>query len=96
LSLKTTLEVTQGIDEDDRGLIMTLSPIYEQKLSEVREQGLQQERRGVIENLLRLKFGSLDNELSTIIEPLLTLTPEEFTPLLTQLTRDELLNRFNR
>jgi hypothetical protein len=38
---------------------MTLSPIYEQKLAQVREQGLQQGRRGVIENLLRLKFGFL-------------------------------------
>ena len=108
LNLRTTLELTQGIDEEDRGLIMSLSPIYEQKLAEVREQGiqqgleqgleqgLQQGRRGVIENLLRLKFGSLDEELSVIIEPLLTLTPEEFTPLLIQLTRSELLSRFNQ
>jgi hypothetical protein len=32
--------------------------------------------------------------LSAIIEPLLALPPEEFTPLLVQLSREELLARF--
>jgi len=106
LSLKTTLEVNQNIDEEDRDLIMRLSPIYEQKLAEAKQEGIQEgiqegleegiraERRNVIENLLRVRFGSLDAELRRIIEPLLVLSPEEFTPLLLQLSREELLNRF--
>ena len=98
LSLKTTLEVNQNVDEEDRDLIMRLSPIYEQKLAEARQEGLQEglqaERRTVIENLLRVRFGSLDAELRVIIEPLLALSPQEFTPLLLQLSRQELLDRF--
>ncbi|MBD6614608.1 hypothetical protein FNW02_01665 [Komarekiella sp. 'clone 1'] len=106
LSLKTTLEVNQNVDEEDRNLIMRLSPIYEQKLAEAKQQGLQEgiqeglqegiqaERRNVIENLLQVRFGSLDAELRVIIEPLLALSPEEFTPLLLQLSREELLERF--
>lgn len=102
LSLKTTLEVNQNIDEEDRDLIMRLSPIYEQKLAEAKQEGIQEgldegiraERRNVIENLLRVRFGSLDAELRRIIEPLLALSPEEFTPLLLQRSREELLNRF--
>jgi hypothetical protein len=98
LSLKTTLEVNQNIDNEDRDLIMRLSPLYEQKLAEAKQEGLQEglqaERRQVIENLLRVRFGSLDGELSRIIEPLLLLSPEEFTPLLLQLSRQELLERF--
>ncbi len=57
---------------------------------------LQQKRRTVIENLLQVRFGSLDRELSTIIESISRLSPQEFTPLLLQLSREELLNRFRQ
>lgn len=52
------------------------------------------ERRATIENLLRVRFGGLDDALSAIIEPMLELPPEEFTFLLLQLSREELLARF--
>ncbi len=94
LNLKITLEFNQNIDEEDRDFIMRLSPIYEQKLAEVKQEGIQAERRNVIENLLQVRFGSLDADLRVITEALLTLSPEEFTPLLLQLSREELLNRF--
>ncbi|MEH1883795.1 hypothetical protein [Nostoc sp.] len=77
---------------------MRLSPIYEQKLAEVKQEGIQEgiqvERRNLIENLLRVRFGSLNAELRVITEALLTLSPQEFTPLLLQLSREELLERF--
>ncbi len=94
LSLKTTLEVNQNVDEEDRNLIMRLSPIYEQKLAATKQEGIQEERRTIIENLLRFRFGELDGELRAIMPALLALSPEEFTPLLLQLSRDELLERF--
>jgi hypothetical protein len=90
-SLKITLEVSQNIDEEDRELIMRLSPLYTQRLEEAAQQG----QREVVENVLKSRFGSLDEELSAIIEPLLSLRTEEFTPLLLQLSREELLGRFN-
>jgi len=71
---------------------MQLSPIYEQRLAEATQQG----QRIVVENLLRVRFGTLDNSLQAIIEPLLALPPEEFTPLLLQLSRSDLLRRFNQ
>ncbi|MHC5600051.1 MAG: hypothetical protein ACYTXC_29690 [Nostoc sp.] len=43
MSLKTTLELNQNIDEEDRDLIMRLSPIYEQKLAEAKQEGIQEE-----------------------------------------------------
>ncbi|WP_225977582.1 hypothetical protein [Nostoc sp. CENA543] len=121
LSLKTTLEVNQNVDEEDRNLIMRLSPIYEQKLAEAKQAGIDEarqlyeqrlsstkqegiqegiqegvkaERRQVIENLLQVRFGEIDAQLREVITPLLALTPEEFTPLLLQLSREELLARF--
>jgi hypothetical protein len=45
---------------------------------------------------LRSQIGSLDNELQGIIEQILTLSPAEFTPLLMQLSREELIARFSR
>ncbi|GBE92661.1 hypothetical protein NCWK1_2418 [Nostoc cycadae WK-1] len=92
------MEVNQNIDQEDRDLIMRLSPIYEQKLAEAKQEGLQEgiqaERRKLIENLLRFRFGSLDTQLTGIIEPILAFSPDEFTPLLLQLSREELLDRF--
>ncbi|WP_414621413.1 hypothetical protein [Calothrix sp. CCY 0018] len=103
LSLRSILEITQNqnqdINEEDRELVMALSPIYLQQLEDAKQEGVQQgvttERRTVIENLLQIRFGS-DEELSTIIEPISRLSPQEFTPLLLQLSREELLNRFRQ
>ena len=103
-NLKTTLELSQNLDSEDRNLIMQLSPIYEQRLAEAEQKGIQQgvqqgietERRTIVENLLQVRFGTLDNSLQAIIEPILALPPEEFTPLLVQLSREDLLRRFNQ
>ncbi len=96
LSLKTQIEVKQNPDEEDREALMGLSPIYLQRLADAEQKGVQNERRTVIENLLQARFGTLDDELKEIIQPLLGLTPEEFSPLLIQLSREELLSRFRQ
>ncbi|MBW4688499.1 MAG: hypothetical protein KME40_26265 [Komarekiella atlantica HA4396-MV6] len=91
-NLRQNLRVNQNSEEDDRDLIMRLEPLYQQD----REQAKLEGERLVVENLLQVRFGSLDNELQAIIEPLLALSPGEFTPLLIQLSREELITRFNR
>lgn len=96
LNLKTTLEVSQNIDQEDRELIMRLSPLYTQRLEEAERRGQIEGQRKVVENLLKIRFGLLDEQLSTIIEPLISLPIEEFTPLLLQLSREELLERFGQ
>jgi hypothetical protein len=108
-NLKTTLELNQNLDVEDRDLVMQLSPIYEQRLAEAIQQGRQEgveqgiqqgeinERRTIIQNLLRVRFGSEESQLSAIIEPLLALPPEEFSSLLLQLSNlssEDLLTRF--
>jgi predicted transposase/invertase (TIGR01784 family) len=59
------------------------------------EQGLQEGERLVVENLLRVRFGELDPEIQAIISRILQLSPEEFTPLLLQCSKQELLKRFS-
>ncbi|MFN6517366.1 MAG: hypothetical protein RMY29_023075 [Nostoc sp. CreGUA01] len=81
---------------------MRLAPLYQQdreqaiKEGEQRgiQQGVQQGERLVVENLLKVRFGEIDNQLQAIIEPLLALPPEEFTRLLLYLSREELIDRF--
>ena len=74
---------------------MELSPLVLQWREEAQQAGMRAERRATIENLLRVRFGELDDALTAIISPMLELPPEEFTRLLLQLSREELLNRFS-
>ncbi|MFB2897523.1 hypothetical protein ACE1CI_31785 [Aerosakkonemataceae cyanobacterium BLCC-F50] len=97
-NLKAILEVNQNLAPDEENLIMRLSPLYEQRLAEATQRGIDQGQRIFVENLLRAKFGELDEELTAIIEPLLALPPADSTALLLQLSnlsRAELLARFN-
>ncbi|WP_445242035.1 hypothetical protein [Microcoleus sp. LEGE 07076] len=85
---------------------MELSPLYLQRLEEATqrgieqgiqrgiERGMQQGKREIIETVLQVKFGEIDEELAQIIEPLIQLEPLEITRLSMQLDRPELLARF--
>ncbi|MEI6446167.1 MAG: hypothetical protein WCO29_24330, partial [Nostocales cyanobacterium ELA583] len=66
----------------------------QQGLQKGRQEGLARERRAMIESILEVRFGELDSELATIIDQVIAMTREEFTPLLLQLSREELLARF--
>lgn len=92
--MQQNLQVTQNKDEEDGELLMRLAPLYQQDREQTKQQGIQEGERLVVENLLKVRFGEIDNELQAIIEPLLSLPPEEFTPLLLQLSREELIHRF--
>jgi hypothetical protein len=98
------------IDQDDQELIMKLSQMYQQQLEEIKKQerqeglqegekrgldrGIERERRAMIESILQVRFGEVDSQLATIINSLIAMNREEFTPLLLQLSREELLARF--
>jgi flagellar biosynthesis/type III secretory pathway protein FliH len=57
--------------------------------------GVERERRAMIESILQVRFGEVDGELTKIINPLMAMSREEFTPLLLQSSREELLGRFS-
>jgi hypothetical protein len=58
------------------------------------EQGLEQERRSAISGLLELRYGSIDEQLAAILPNLMTLTSIEYTPLILQLSQQELIEHF--
>jgi len=47
-----------------------------------------------VQNLLKVRFGEVDQELAGAIASLLELPHQELTPLLLTLSREELLERF--
>ncbi|MHC5917238.1 MAG: hypothetical protein ACYTXE_41100, partial [Nostoc sp.] len=103
LKLITNLRVIivqqqEPLTEDEQELIMNLSQAYQQWEETTKQQGVQQERRQVVENLLKFRFGSVDEELSRVIDSLLQLAPDDFARFLLELSslsREELLARFN-
>ncbi|WP_414530633.1 hypothetical protein [Nodularia chucula] len=86
----------QTLTKDDQELIMNLTDAYQEARAAAVQEGVEQGQRQVIENLLRFRFGAVDEKLSGVVDSLLRLSPEEFTPLCLQLTREELLSRFGR
>ena len=76
---------------------MTLSQAYLEWEQKTKRSGIEEERCQVVENLLKARFGELDEQLAGIIEPMLQLPPQEYASLLLQLPnlqREELLERF--
>jgi hypothetical protein len=106
------LEKRQDLDESDRELMMELSTIYLQQLETANQQGLQQGiqqgiqqglqqgvrqgQRLMIESMLQVKFGEIDDQLAQMIDPLIELSPLERTQAIMNLSRQELLDRFNQ
>ncbi|MFH7030542.1 MAG: hypothetical protein ACHBN1_35590 [Heteroscytonema crispum UTEX LB 1556] len=93
-SWRITVINQKNITEDDQEVIMNLSQAYLEWREATLQEGVQEGQRQVVENLLRVRFGSLDEELERVIEPLLQLPPQEYSRLLLELSREELLTRF--
>ena len=75
---------------------MKFSPAYLQQREEAIQEGIQQERKQWVKEILKFRFDSIDEELTSIIEALLQLPPKELIPVLLTLSREELLQRFRR
>jgi len=89
-----TKERSQAILQLSREELLTRfrSTIRQQAtLHEGREEGRLEERRQMVENFLRVRFGELDEELEAIIAHTLQLPPEVLTRLLFNLSPEELL-----
>jgi hypothetical protein len=74
-----------------------VSSIQRIERREGREEGREEERQEIIRNLFITRFGGVDEELETLIEPLTQLSASEFgglLPALSTLSREEILNRF--
>jgi hypothetical protein len=106
VSWRINMEITNQVEQEERRILMALSQVYlewekqtkrlglEEGIEEGVEQGLQQERRAAIESLIQLQFGKIDQNLSAIIPDLMKLNSAEYTRLLLQLSKAELIQYF--
>ncbi|MBU7587451.1 MAG: hypothetical protein KAF91_32255 [Nostoc sp. TH1S01] len=95
ISLMAQPELTQ----DDEELIMNLTQAYEEARAAAVQEGVEQGQRQIVENLLKVRFGSVDEGLTKVVDSLLQLPSEEFANVLLQLSslsREELLARFTQ
>ncbi|BAY73249.1 hypothetical protein NIES23_60770 (plasmid) [Trichormus variabilis NIES-23] len=92
---RVSLMIQQELTQDDQELIMNLTQAYEEARTAAVQEGVQQGQRQVVENLLRFRFGEVDEELSKVVDSLLELSAEKFTPMCLELSREELLARFS-
>lgn len=89
-SWRVSVQTQEILTQDDQELIMNLTEAYHKARAEAVQEG----QRVVLENLLKVRFGNLDDELSRIIDNLLNFLPEEYTRFCLQLSREELLAKF--
>ena len=85
--------------EEDEELIMGLSPAYYQwekeTIEKAKKEGMHQERLGMVENLLKVRFGEIDESLAQVIEPLVQLSQEESSYLIIKYPREDLLTKLS-
>ena len=73
-NLRENLKINQRqLDTEDRELIMRLEPLYQQDREQAKLEGGQEVGRKIVENLLQVRFGTLDDQLTAIIQPVLAL-----------------------
>lgn len=89
-SWRVSIELTEPLETENEELLMALSQAYLEWEQSTEQQG----ERKVVEALLKTRFGELDEALNAAIPQILSLPTETYTPLLLQLSREELIQRF--
>ncbi|MDM3857201.1 MAG: hypothetical protein PT120_20510 [Aphanizomenon gracile PMC649.10] len=97
---RKNLELRDNLSKEEEEVIMNLSPAYLQQIEDWKQEGKQEgkeeERFSLITSLLEGRFGSLDAELSGLVEKIANIPISERTQLLLSLgnlSREELLQR---
>ncbi|MDB9467655.1 hypothetical protein PN455_11400, partial [Dolichospermum circinale CS-539] len=99
---RKNLELRDNLSREEEEVIMNLSPAYLQQIEDWKQEGKQEgkeeERFSLITSLLEGRFGSLDAELSSLVEKIANIPISERTQLLLalgNLSREELLQRLS-
>ncbi|OBQ20734.1 MAG: hypothetical protein AN488_11865 [Anabaena sp. WA113] len=93
---RKNLELRDNLSREEEEVIMNLSPAYLQQIEDWKQEGKQEGQLLLITSLLEGRFGSLDAELSGLVEKIANIPISERTQLLLSLgnlSREELLQR---
>jgi hypothetical protein len=93
VKLKVTLENRNDREQNETELMMRLaeSPLF----TEYMERTVKSSYQDVVESFLIKRFGSLDEDLAKVVPNITKLLPQEFTSLMVDLSREELIDRFS-
>ncbi|MEM9538096.1 MAG: hypothetical protein AAGA60_01145 [Cyanobacteria bacterium P01_E01_bin.42] len=86
---RVNLQMQANPTTEQQELMMALPPAYLQW----REEAVRQGQRMMLESVVAVRFGSVDEELAKTIDRLLELPSQEAVSLVLQCTREELLER---
>ncbi|MEG3858847.1 flagellar assembly protein H [Microcoleus sp. herbarium12] len=91
-------DLEQPIETEDRELIMTIAPLFQEQLQAAQEQGIEQgieqglerglergrqeQQRLILENFMRARFGELDSLMIAFFSPVSRIPAAEFTVIL--------------
>ena len=93
---RKNLELRDNLSREEEEVIMNLSPVYLQQIEDWKQEGKQEGQLSLITSLLEGRFGSLDGELSGVVQKIAKFPISERTQLLLalgNLSREELLQR---
>jgi len=93
---RKNLELRDNLSTEEQEDIMNLSPAYLKQREEWKQEGTLEGQLSLIASLLEGRFGTLDSELSSLVEKIAQLPISERTALLlslANLSREELLER---
>jgi flagellar biosynthesis/type III secretory pathway protein FliH len=82
-------------DATQRGIQQGIQEGIQEGIQQGIQQGIERNQRLMVESMLQVKFGEIDEELAQIIEPLIQLEILDRTRMIMQLDRSELLARFD-
>jgi hypothetical protein len=97
------LEALPQLTEEEEDLFMNLESVYlkwkedtwQEGKKEGKKEGQKEGQRVFVEQMLKTRFGALDDILSSLIESLLKLKPEDSSRLLLQASREELVAKLS-
>jgi hypothetical protein len=97
VKLKVTLENRNDREQNETELMMKLadSPLFTEYMERATATAVKSGHQEVVEGFLLKRFGSLDDDLIQVIPNIIKLSPLEFTSLLIDLSREELIDRFS-
>ncbi|MFN9617215.1 MAG: hypothetical protein ACK55Q_19070, partial [Dolichospermum sp.] len=93
---RKNLELRDNLSREEEEVIMNLSPAYLQQIEDWKQEGKLEAELYLITSLMEGRFGSLDAELSGLVEKIAKFPISERTQLLLalgNLSREELLQR---
>jgi hypothetical protein len=94
-SWRISIEITGQITTEEERTLMALSQAYLEWEKQTVRQGREEERRSSIESVMKLRYGTIDEDLRQLIPQLMMLSSPEYMALLLQGSRSELIAHFS-